>query len=367
MIKKFKKVVIKIGSNSIVEHKSKKIKSKWLNNLCKDISKLHKTKKIVVVCSGAIALGSNSISNSTLRKLEDKQAAASIGQIELAHQWRSKLKKFKINVSQILLTLEDSEVRRRYLNASNTISSLLNKNIIPIINENDTVATEEIRYGDNDKLAARVAQMIGADLLVLLSDVDGLHEDNPKKIKGTKKISEIYKIDKKIENLAKNQVSELGSGGMATKIIAAKICSNNGCTTVITNSNKDNPVSSINLKNSTFFYPTISTNSSKKKWLLNHLNPSGSFVIDDGAKNAILKNKSLLPAGIIEIRGKFKRGDVISILVKNGSKVAVGISAYDYNDAKKIVGKNSKEISKILGFEGRDEMVHKDNLVKFST
>ncbi len=367
MIKKFKKVVIKIGSNSIVEYKSKKIKSKWLNNLCKDISKLHKTKKIVVVCSGAIALGSNSISKSTLRKLEDKQAAASIGQIELAHQWRTKLKKFKINVSQILLTLEDSEVRRRYLNASNTISSLLNKNIIPIINENDTVATEEIRYGDNDKLASRVAQMIGADLLVLLSDVDGLYEDNPKKIKGAKKISEIYKIDKKIENLAKDQASELGSGGMATKIIAAKICSNNGCTTVITNSNKENPVSSINLKNSTFFYPITSTNSSKKKWLLNHLNPSGSFVIDDGAKNAILKNKSLLPAGIIEIRGRFKRGDIISILVKNGSKVAVGISAYDYNDAKKIIGKNSKEINKILGFEGRDEMVHKDNLVKFST
>ena len=367
MIKNFKKIVIKIGSNSIVDSKTKKIKSKWLDKLCKDIAQLHKTKKIVIVCSGAIALGSKSISNSTLRKLEDKQAAASIGQIELAYQWRTKLKKFKINVSQILLTLEDSEVRRRYLNARNTISSLQNKNIIPIINENDTVATEEIRYGDNDKLAARVAQMIGADLLVLLSDVDGLYEDNPKKIKGAKKISEIYNIDKKIENLAKSQTSALGSGGMTTKIIAAKICSNNNCTTVITNSNKNNPVSTIDIKNSTVFYPSTSTNSSKKKWLLNHLKPSGSFVIDDGARNAILKNKSLLPAGIIEIRGRFKKGDVISILVKNGSKVAVGISAYDYSDAKKIVGKKSKEIRKILGFKGRDEVVHKDNLVKFST
>ncbi len=367
MIKKFKKIVIKIGSNSIVDSKTKKIKSRWLDTLCKDLSKLHKTKKIIVVCSGAIALGSKSISKSVLRKLEDKQAAASIGQIELAYQWRTKLKKFKINVSQILLTLEDSEVRRRYLNARNTISSLQNKNIIPIINENDTVATEEIRYGDNDKLAARVAQMIEADLLVLLSDVNGLYEDNPKKIKNTKKISEVYKIDKTIEKLAKNQTSELGSGGMTSKIMAAKICSDNGCTTVITNSNKNNPISSIDINNSTFFYPSTSTNSSKKKWLLNHLNPSGSVIIDEGARSAILKNKSLLPAGIIEIKGKFKRGDVISILVKNGIKVAVGISAYDHTDARKIIGKNSKDIYKILGFEGRDEVVHKDNLVKFST
>tara|TARA_A100001011_G_scaffold397049_1_gene496835 strand:+ start:5773 stop:6876 length:1104 start_codon:yes stop_codon:yes gene_type:complete len=367
MIREFKKIVIKIGSTSIVDSKTKKIKSKWLVKLCKDIAFLHKTKKIVIVCSGAIALGSKSISKSILRKLEDKQAAASIGQIELAHQWRTKLKKFKINVSQILLTIEDSEVRRRYLNAKNTISSLQNKGVIPIINENDTVATEEIRYGDNDKLAARVAQMIEADLLILLSDVDGLYEKNPKKIKDSKKINEIYKIDKKIENLARGQASKLGSGGMTTKILAAKICSNNGCTTVITNSNKNNPVSSINIKNSTFFYPSISTNSSKKKWLLNHLSPFGSFVIDDGAKNAILKNKSLLPAGIIEIKGKFKRGDVISILNKNGSKVAIGISAYDFSDVKKIIGKKTKEISKILGFEGRDEVIHKDNLVKLST
>ena len=365
MIEKFKKIVIKIGSNSIVNSKSKKIKSKWLEKLCDDIAQLHKTTKIVVVCSGAIALGSKSISKSVLRKLEDKQAAASIGQIELAYQWRTKLNKFNIKVSQILLTLEDSETRRRYLNARNTISSLQNKNIIPIINENDTVATEEIRYGDNDKLAARVAQMIGADLLVLLSDVDGLYEDNPKKVRNAKKISEIFKIDKKIQNLAKSQTSDLGSGGMTTKIMAAKICSVNGCTTVITNSNKNNPISSIDRNNSTFFYPSTSKNSSKKKWLLNHLNPTGSYIIDEGAKNAILKNKSLLPAGIIEIKGKFKKGDVISILIKNGSKIAIGISAYDYNDAKKILGKNSKEISKILGFEGRDEVVHKDNLVKF--
>ncbi len=367
MINKYKKIVIKIGSNSIVDSKTKKIKSKWLDGLCRDISKLHKNKKIIVVCSGAIALGSKSISKTKLRKLEDKQAAASIGQIELAHQWRSKLKKYKIAVSQILLTLEDSEERSRYLNARNTISSLQSKNIIPIINENDTVATEEIRYGDNDKLAARVAQMIEADLLVLLSDINGFYDDNPKKNKNAKKIKEIYKIDKKIEDLAKSQTSELGSGGMTTKILAAKICAGNGCATIITNSNKINPISSINKNNSTIFHPLVSTNSSKKKWLLNHLKPSGSIIIDNGAKNAILKNKSLLPAGIIEIKGRFKRGDVISIVMGNGQKVAIGISAYDFNDTKKIIGKNSKEIYKILGFEGREEVVHKDNLVKIST
>ena len=366
MIKNFKKIVVKIGSNSIVDPKTKKIKSKWLNNLCKDIAQLNKSKKIVIVCSGAIALGSKSISKTKLRKLEDKQAAASVGQIELAHQWRSKFKKTKINVSQILLTLEDSEERRRYLNARNTISSLQSNNIIPIINENDTVATEEIRYGDNDRLAARVAQMIEADLLILLSDVDGLYKDNPKKIKDAKKIYQVFKIDKNIESLAKNYTSELGSGGMTTKILAAKICSSNGCATIITNSNKDFPISGINKVNSTIFYPSISSNSSKKKWLLNHLNPSGSLIIDNGAKNALKKDKSLLPAGILGVKGRFKSGDVISILDLKNSKIAIGISSYDYTDVKKIIGKNSKEISKILGFTGRDEVVHKDNLVKFS-
>ena len=367
MINKYKKIVIKIGSSSIVNPKSKKINTKWMIKLCKDIKKYHKEKNIIIVCSGAIALGSPLIKNKILRKLEDKQAAASVGQIELAHQWKKHLKTHKIDIAQVLITLEDSEVRRRYLNARKTINTLLQNKVIPVINENDTVATEEIRYGDNDKLAARVAQMIGADLLIFLSDVDGLYEDNPKKVSNAKKISEIFNIDKKIERLAKSQTSELGSGGMTTKIMAAKICSDNGCTTVITNSNKNNPISSIEKNNSTFFYPSTSTNSARKKWLLNHLNPSGSFIIDEGAKNAILKNKSLLPAGIIEIRGKFKRGDVISILSKNGSKIAIGISAYNYSDSKKILGKNSKEISKILGFEGRDEMVHKDNLVKIST
>ena len=254
MINKYNKIVIKIGSSSIINSKTKKINSKWMASFCKDISKIYKNTKIVIVCSGAIALGSNLIKkNKNLRKLEDKQAAASIGQIELAHQWKQHLKKYKINIAQILLTLDDSEIRRRYLNARNTMNSLLANNIIPVINENDTVATEEIKYGDNDRLAARVSQMIDADLLILLSDIDGLYDKNPIKNKNAKKIDEVFKINKSIERMANSQTSSIGSGGMVTKIWAAKICMNNGCNTIITNSNKSKPLLSISIKILQFF------------------------------------------------------------------------------------------------------------------
>ena len=366
MIKKYKRIVVKIGSSSIIDSNTKKIKSNWLRNLCSDIAFLHKTKKIVIVCSGAIALGSKIINKKVLRRLEDKQASAAIGQIELAHQWKTQLKKFNIDVSQLLLTLDDSEIRRRYLNARKTISALQNNNVIPIINENDTVATEEIRFGDNDRLAARVAQMIDADLLILLSDIDGLYSANPLKYNKAKKINKIFEIDNKIENMATSQASNMGSGGMTTKILAAKICMNNGCSTVITSSDKKNPLLGITTKNSTFFHAKNSPVSSRKQWLLNHLHPSGSLIIDDGALRAILNNKSLLPAGIIDIKGKFNRGDVITILSSKHKKIGIGVSAYDIGDAKKIMGKNTRDISAILGYEGRDEIIHKDDLVKIS-
>ena len=365
MINKYKKIVIKIGSSSIVNPTTKKINSKWMDKLCKDIEKYHKEKNIIIVCSGAIALGSTLIkSKKNLRKLEDKQAAASVGQIELAYQWRKHLKKHKINIAQVLITLEDSEVRRRYLNARKTINTLLQKKVIPVINENDTVATEEIRYGDNDRLAARVAQMIDADLLVLLSDVDGLYDKNPNKNKDAKKINEIFKINKLIEKMANAQKSSLGSGGMITKIAAAKICMNNGCDTIITNSDKTNPLSSISKKNSSIFFSDKNPSSSRKQWLLNHLHSSGFIRIDEGALKAVINNKSLLPAGITEVGGNFNRGDVISVYFSKKNKIAIGISAYDINEAKKIIGKKSKEIPNILGYEGRDEIIHKDDLVK---
>ena len=284
MIKKFKKIVIKIGSTSIVDQKNKKIKIKWLNDICKDIKTIHPNKKIIIVCSGAIALGSKLISDKSIRRLEDKQAAAAIGQIELAKNWDQTLKKNKINSAQILLTLEDSETRRRYLNVRKTINALHKKNIIPIINENDTVATEEIRFGDNDRLAARVAQMMDADLLVLLSDVDGLYSESPTKNKKAKKIKEIYEINSKIENMASKKFSNLGSGGMLTKIWAAKICMNSGCSTVISHSKKKFPITNIDKNNSTWFHALKSPKSNRKQWLLNHLHPSGSVIIDLGAK-----------------------------------------------------------------------------------
>ena len=363
MIKKFKKIIIKIGSSSIVDEKNKKIKTKWLNSICKDIKSIHPNKKIVIVCSGAIALGSKLISNKSLRRLEDKQAAAAIGQIELAKNWDQILKKNKISAAQILLTLEDSETRRRYLNVRKTINALHKKNIIPVINENDTVATEEIRFGDNDRLAARVAQMIDADLLILLSNVDGLYSESPTKNKKAKRIKEIYEINSKIEKMASKSFSTFGSGGMLTKIWAAKICMSSGCSTVISHSEKKQPITKITKNNSTWFHAIQSPQSSRKQWLLNHLHPSGSVIIDQGAKKAVGNNKSLLPAGVLEIKGRFNRGDVITILSIKNTKIGIGVIAYDSNDTKKIIGKNSKDIKNILGYEGRDEIIHKDDLV----
>ena len=351
MINKYKKIVIKIGSSSIVNPKSKKINVKWMKKLCEDIKKYHKEKNIIIVCSGAIALGSPLIKNKNLRKLEDKQAAASVGQIELAHQWKQHLKAHKIDIAQILITLEDSEVRRRYLNARKTINTLLRNKVVPVINENDTVATEEIKYGDNDRLAARVAQMIDADLLILLSDVDGLYDKNPYKNKDAKKINEIFKINKTIEQMGNTQTSSLGSGGMVTKIAAAKICMNNGCDTIITHSEKTYPLSSISQNNSSIFFANKNPSSSRKQWLLNHLHSSGFIRIDEGASKAVKNNKSLLPAGVVKVGGNFNRGDVISVYFTKKEKVAIGISAYDINEAKKmgVVDLNKKyELNEII-------------------
>jgi len=366
IIDSYKKIVIKIGSSSIVNDNSGTVKTKWLDSTCNDISKLvKKNKKIIIVSSGAIALGKKIISPKKLiRRLEEKQAAAALGQIELSKQWQQAFIKYKINTAQLLLTLDDSEIRRRYLNVRKTITSLHNNKIIPIINENDTVATEEIRYGDNDRLAARVSQMIDADLLIMLSDVDGLYEKFPVKYKKDKLITNIYSIDSSIENMAGYKHSIIGSGGMKTKIWAAKICMNTGCSTIISNGQKIHPLNSITKSNCTWFHSSNSPSSSRKQWLLNHLHPSGTLIVDEGAEKAIYANKSLLPAGILEIRGKFFRGDVITVNNNKNKKIGIGVTAYDSNDAKKIIGKKSKEIIVILGFEGREELIHKDDLVK---
>ena len=366
IIKKYKKIVVKIGSSTIVNQSSGKIKNKWLHSICEDITELVNSNiKIAVVSSGAIALGKSLISNNKpIRRLEDKQAAAAIGQIELAKQWQQILKKYNTNSAQLLLTLNDSEERRRYLNARKTITSLHNKKVIPIINENDTVATEEIRYGDNDRLAARVAQMMDADLLVLLSDIDGLYTSNPSTNKNAKRINNIRIVDDIIERMAEKNNSVFGSGGMKTKIWAAKICLNSGCSTIIANGQHLNPLKIITKSNSSWFISTNSPSRARKQWLRNHLHPSGTAIIDDGAVKALHDNKSLLPAGILEITGRFNRGDIITVCNKQNKKIAIGVVAYNSNDAKKIIGKKSKDILKILGYETRDELIHKDDLVK---
>jgi len=361
MINKYKKIVIKIGSSSIVNPKSKKINKNWMKKLCEDIKKYHKEKNIIIVCSGAIALGSPLIKNKNLRKLEDKQAAASIGQIELAHHWKQHLKTHKINIAQILITLEDSEVRRRYLNARKTINTLLQNKVIPVINENDTVATEEIRYGDNDRLAARVAQIIGADTLIILSDVDGLYD----KSKNKKIIKTVSKIDSNINILIDNQKNSYGSGGISTKLDAAKICINAGCHMFIANGKKNNPINNM-VKNNiyTHFIPKISSLDARKKWIISSLNSSGKIYIDQGAARALNDGKSLLPAGIIKVEGLFEKGENVLIIDENKKSIARGLSSFSSSEINKIKGKQTKDIEDILGYLSKSEIIHKDDMVK---
>ena len=365
IFKKYKRIVIKVGSSTIVNPSNNIVNIHWLNSLSKDIKILKEAgKEIVIVSSGAIALGKKFITTKEkIPKLEDKQAAASIGQIELINNWQKTLLKQKIKSAQILLTLNDSENRRRYLNAQKTIKSLLKKMIIPIVNENDTVATEESRFGDNDRLAARVAQMMTADLLIILTDTDGVYEKNPLQNPSAKKITSIKSINKKIEKITDTTTSKLGSGGVKTKIWAAKICMSSGCSMVIAGGKKNNPLQKISTKNSSWFKANKNPKSAKKQWIINSLNTTGEIQIDNGAENAIRKNKSLLPAGIVQIKGTFNRGDAVVIYNKSRKKIAVGLSCYNNDDIIKIMGKKSKQIKEILGYDGRDEFIHKDDLV----
>ena len=362
---KYKRIVIKIGSSTIINPSKNSVNNKWLSSISKDIKTLRDSgKDIAIVSSGSIALGKKFITNNKkIIKLEDKQAAAAIGQIELINKWQKALLKQKIKSAQILLTLNESENRKGYLNAQKTINSLLSKMIIPVVNENDTVATEEIRFGDNDRLAALVAQMMNADLLVILTETDGVYEKNPLINPKAKKITLIKSINKKIENIIDTKTSMLGSGGIKTKIWAAKICMSSGCSMVIAGGIRLNPLKKINLKNSSWFLANKNLKSAKKQWITNRLNTSGEIQIDDGAVNAIKSNKSLLPAGIIKIKGKFNRGDAIVVYNKYKEKIAIGLSGYSNNEIIKIMGKKSKQIKKILGYKGRDEFIHKDDLV----
>ncbi len=360
-----KKLVIKIGSSLLVEEG--KLREKWLKKFTADVADLIKNNfQITIVSSGAIALG-RSVLKVVGKKLllEEKQAAAAIGQIQLMSFYRDFFKKLNLDVAQILLTAADCNSRERYLNSKNTIDTLLKNQVIPIVNENDSVAVDEIKIGDNDRLAARVAQMISADVMILFSDIDGLYDKNPKTEKNAQLIPEVFTISKEIENMAGGAVSLVGTGGMITKILAAKMLTNSGCDTIIANGTATNALQKLvsGKQNYTIFYSKKKAEKSRKNWLSGFLNARGEVVVNACAAEALRGKKiSLLPIGVVAAKGKFEKGDAVFIKDEDGNHIASGISNYGIVDAKKILGKNSPEIKKILGNSAKKELIHADNL-----
>ena len=360
-----RRIVVKIGSALLVDAATGRVKAEWLASLVNDLAEIRKSgKDIIVVSSGAIALGRRSLGFAKgVLRLEESQAAAAVGQIALAHAWSEALRKEKLVAAQILVTLRDTEERRRYLNARSTLSTLLSEGAVPVINENDTVATSEIRYGDNDRLAARVASMMSADCLVLLSDIDGLYTAPPGR-PGATLLSEVKEITPEIESMAGKPISGLGSGGMVTKIEAGRIALAAGCNMVIASGHAVHPLKRITAEGRcTWFLAAASPLQSRKRWIAGSLVPMGRLIVDDGAASALNRGKSLLPAGVRRVEGRFARGDAVSIVTEGGAEIGRGLVAYDKEDALRIKGLKSGEIEATLGFRGRDEMVHRDDLV----
>jgi len=361
-----KRIVLKVGSSLLINSKSGTINTSWIKSLAQNISFLINSKKeILIVSSGAIALGKNELKlkNKSL-KLNEKQAAAAIGQIVLAKAWKNIFEKLNINCGQILVSHSDLEIRKNAMNTRTTLNTLLELNTIPIINENDTVATREIRYGDNDQLAARIAHLLEADILILLSDIDGLYSEDPNINKKAKFISEVNNITKNIENMGRNTKSNISSGGMTTKIKAAKIATTGGCNLIITDGQEANSLMKlINGSKHTIFRANLTPKSARKKWILSKRNRSKFIIIDDGAKNALNSGKSLLSAGIIKASNNFNRGETVDIISKSNKILGCGIIAYDSEEINIISGNQSKNIEKLLGYKGKDEAIHRDDMV----
>ncbi|HEY7977635.1 MAG TPA: glutamate 5-kinase [Rhizomicrobium sp.] len=360
-----KRIVIKIGSALLIDPASGELRRSWLQTLCADVAALKRDgKDIILVSSGAIALGRRALGlkPGTL-KLEESQAAAAAGQVRLAHAYADILSGENITAAQILLTLGDTEERARYLNARATLKTLLSLGSIPVINENDTVATAEIRFGDNDRLAARVASMMEADCLVLLSDVDGLYTADPTNNPEAKHIADVPAITREIEAMAGTSVSGVGRGGMVSKLIAAKIATGAGCDVLIAKGAVDHPLRRISEgAKSTRFHASTTPAQARKRWIAGVLKPQGTLIVDAGAAKALSEGKSLLPAGIRQIDGRFERGDAVAVRDSQGNEIARGLSAYNASDAERIAGKKSQEIEAILGYRGRDEVIHRDDL-----
>ena len=358
-------VIIKIGSSLLIDDDRNAVNADWLGSVASDIAMLRADgKNVVVVSSGAIALGSRGlgITGKTLA-IEEKQAAAATGQVTLAHAWREALAIHDIRVAQILLSPEDTETRRRHLNARATMSSLLGLGAVPVVNENDTVATAEIRFGDNDRLAARVAAMISADLLILLSDIDGLYSGNPRHDNAARHVPEVAAINDEVMAMAGTANASYASGGMVTKLEAARIAMNAGCGMIICDGRAARPVRGlIDGGRHTLFRAEHSPLTARKKWIGGALTPKGRITVDNGAVRALRQGRSLLPAGVVAAKGAFERGDLIAIEDESRQVIGHGLSAYSVGDTRVILGHKSSEIEDLLGYRGRDEVVHADNL-----
>lgn len=361
-----RRLVVKIGSALLVDDESGAIRRRWLDALGDDVAAARaRGQEVILVSSGAIAVGRRHLGlvGRTLR-LEEKQAAAATGQIRLAHAYQETLARHGITVAQILLTLDDTEERRRHLNARSTLGMLLKLGTVPVINENDTVATSEIRFGDNDRLAARVAAMISADTLVLLSDIDGLYTADPRRDASAHHLDEISEITPEIEAMAGDAPPGYSSGGMVTKLAAARIALAAGCRMAIADGRRMNPLAAVAAgATCSWFLPAANPLTARKKWIAGSLKPVGTLTVDDGALAALNSGKSLLPAGVTKVEGAFERGDAVRVVDGMGREIARGLSAYSAADAARIKGHKSREIAALLGYRGRDEMIHRDDLV----
>jgi glutamate 5-kinase len=360
------RLVVKIGSSLLVDTASGTLRQAWLEALADDIAGLRKDgREIIVVSSGAIALGRNALKlPKGALKLEDSQAAAAVGQIDLAHAYEEAFRARGLVAAQVLLTLGDTEERRRYLNARSTVTTLLKLGAVPVVNENDTVATSEIRYGDNDRLAARVASMMSADCLVLLSDVDGFYTAPPGSRADARRLDEVADITPEIEAMAGDVGSELSRGGMVTKIEAAKIAVSGGTHMVIASGKVMNPLAALGAQGTgTWFLARQDPVTARKRWIAGTLEPKGAVIVDAGAAQALASGKSLLPAGVTKVEGSFEKGDAVFIRNGAGVEIGRGLTAYGHDEAKAIIGRKSSEIAGILGYFGRPELIHRDDMV----
>ena len=361
-----KRIVLKTGSSLVIDAASGEARTAWMASLAADVARLRaEGLQVILVSSGAVALGRHALGLAGKPKLEEKQAAAACGQPLLMQAWAAAFGAHGIRVAQLLLTLDDSEHRRRFLNARNTLETLLAHGIVPVINENDTVATAELRVGDNDRLAARVAQMAGADLLVLLSDVDGLYTANPASDPSAQHIPVVEQITDTVRGFAEPPSSSVGTGGMVTKIQAAELALSAGCHTLLTLGTPEHPLARLDQDEArgTWFVASTTPRGARKDWIAGSLAPQGELTVDDGAAKALAAGNSLLPAGVASVEGEFQRGDAVLVLDRQRHVLAKGLSAYNADDARRIAGQKSANIEHILGFKGRDEMIHRDDLV----